>query len=232
MVTTRCATTRSNSTSNSTVCVPRRCWLVLLMYTGFRVSDARVIGPQHRRGDQFTLRLFKNRNVAPVTLTLPIHPILHMVLAWHPVKRMNYLLTDYGKAFSLKGLGNRISDWFTRAGLPHCTAHSVRKGLATTLAEREATDSMLDGFWLERRKNVENLHPPEAAGEARQAGCLPHRLGAKSGTCCHTPIMGWSSSPLHSTKSPASSRACLPRCGRMEASPGIEPGCKDLQSSA
>jgi integrase len=145
--------------------------LVLLMYTGFRVSDAAVIGPQHRRGDQFTLRLFKNRNVAPVTLTVPIHPVLGMVLGWHPVKGMNYLLTEYGNAFTVKGLGNRISDWFTQADMPHLSAHSVRKGLATTMAESEATDSMLDGFfgWKDGKTSKIYTRQKQQAKLARQA---------------------------------------------------------------
>ena len=108
--------------------------IVILMYTGLRVSDLALIGPQHRRGDKFQIRLFKGRNRTPTTLTIPVHPILDSVLARHPVAGLNYVMTDYGKPFTIKGLGNRVSDWFTQAGLAHCTAHSVRKGAATTLA--------------------------------------------------------------------------------------------------
>ncbi|WP_353641368.1 tyrosine-type recombinase/integrase [Mesorhizobium sp. WSM2239] len=145
--------------------------LVLLMYTGIRVSDVAVLGPQHRRGDQFTLRLFKNRNRAPVTLVLPIHPVLEAVLAWHPVKGMNYLMTEYGDPYSVKGLGQRISAWFDQAGLPHCSAHSVRKGLATALSEAEATDSMLDGFfgWKDGKTSKIYTRQKQQAKLARQA---------------------------------------------------------------
>ncbi|MCO4316299.1 site-specific integrase [Phyllobacterium sp. 21LDTY02-6] len=121
--------------------------LSILMYTGVRVSDLAKLGPQHRRGDSFEFRVFKNRNRHPVTLTILIHPILEAVLAMHPVKGMAYLLTEFGKPFSVKGLGNRVSDWFTQAGFPHLTAHSVRKGLATNMAENEATDHMLEGMF-------------------------------------------------------------------------------------
>ena len=121
--------------------------LSILMYTGVRVSDLALLGPQHRRGDSFVFRVFKNRNRHPVTLTILIHPILEAVLAMHPIKGMAYLHTEFGKPFSIKGLGNRVSDWFTQAHLPHLTAHSVRKGLATNMAENEATDHMLEGMF-------------------------------------------------------------------------------------
>jgi integrase len=121
--------------------------LSILMYTGVRVSDLATLGPQHRRGDSIEFRVFKNRNKHPVTLKILIHPILDAVLAMHPVKGMAYLHTEYGKPFSIKGLGNRVSDWFTQAHMPHLTAHSVRKGLATNMAENEATDHMLEGMF-------------------------------------------------------------------------------------
>lgn len=121
--------------------------LTILMYTGVRVSDLALMGSQHRRGDVISLRVFKNRNRNPITLELPVHPILDAVLKLHPAKTMTYVTTEHDKPFSIKGLGNRISDWFTQAGLPHLTAHSVRKGLATNIAENEATDLMLEGMF-------------------------------------------------------------------------------------
>ncbi|WP_406871583.1 tyrosine-type recombinase/integrase [Aminobacter sp. P9b] len=145
--------------------------IVIMMYTGLRVSDLAAIGPQHRRGDRFMLKLFKNRNRTPVTLEIPVHPTLDAVLALHPVKGMNYLMTEYGKPFTIKGLGNRVSEWFSQAHLPHCTAHTVRKGLATSLAESEATDSMLDGLfgWKDGKTSKIYTARKQQAKLARQA---------------------------------------------------------------
>ncbi|MBY5739949.1 hypothetical protein [Rhizobium leguminosarum] len=95
----------------------------------------------------FKLRLFKNSNRKPYDIEIGIHPILESVLAMHKVTAMTYLVTEFGKPFSIKGLGNRISDWFRQAGLGHLTAHSVRKGLATDVAHNEATDSMLEAMF-------------------------------------------------------------------------------------
>lgn len=145
--------------------------IAMMMFTGFRVSDLALIGPQHRRGDAFSLRLFKNRNRTPVDLVIAIHPILEAVLASHQVKGMTYLQTEFGKPFSVKGLGNRISDWFRQAGLPHCTAHSVRKGLATDQAHNEATDSMLEAMfgWKDAKTSKIYTRNAERARLARQA---------------------------------------------------------------
>lgn len=145
--------------------------LTILMYTGVRVSDLALMGHQHRRGDVISLRVFKNRNRNPVTLDLPVHPILDAVLKMHPAKAMTYVTTENGKPFSIKGLGNRISDWFTQAGLPHLTAHSVRKGLATNIAENEATDLMLEGMfgWKDSKTSKIYTRNAQRSKLARQA---------------------------------------------------------------
>lgn len=145
--------------------------LTLLMYTGFRVSDLAQIGPQHRRRDELHLRLFKGRGRGPTEIVMPIHPTLDFVLASHPVTGMSYMVTEHGRPFSIKGLGNRISDWFSQAGLPHCTAHSVRKGLATNQAENEATDRMLDAMFGWRDGKTSQIYTARAdrAKLARQA---------------------------------------------------------------
>lgn len=145
--------------------------VTLLMYTGFRVSDLAQIGPRHRRKDAFRILLFKNRNRTPTEIVVPLHPILEEVLSWHTVRGTTYVETEWGKPFSIKGLGNRISDWFTDAGLPHCTAHSVRKGLATNQAENEATDRMLEAMFGWRDGKTSRVYTAQAdrAKLARQA---------------------------------------------------------------
>ncbi len=71
-----------------------------------------------------------------------IHPILEAVLATHTVTAMTYLVTELGKPFSVKDLGNRISDWWRQAGMPHLTSRSVRRGLATNEAAVRMLEAM------------------------------------------------------------------------------------------
>ncbi|MBX5154592.1 tyrosine-type recombinase/integrase [Rhizobium lentis] len=145
-------------------------YIAIQMYTGLRVSDLAVLGPQHRRRDAFKLRLFKNRNRTPVDIEITIHPILEAVLATHKVTDLTYLVTEFGKPFSVKGLGNRISDWWRQAGMPHLTSHSVRKGLATDVAHNEATDSMLEAMfgWKDSKTSKIYTRNAERARLARQ----------------------------------------------------------------
>lgn len=145
-------------------------YVAIQMYTGLRVSDLALLGPQHRRRDTFKLRLFKNRNRTPVDIDITIHPILEAVLATHKVTALTYLVTEFGKPFSVKGLGNRISDWWRQAGMPHITSHSVRKGLATDVAHNEATDSMLEAMfgWKDSKTSKIYTRNAERARLAKQ----------------------------------------------------------------
>ncbi|HBF31981.1 tyrosine-type recombinase/integrase [Rhizobium sp.] len=137
-------------------------YLAIQMYTGLRVSDLAALGPQHRRKDAFRFRLFKNRNRTPVDIDITIHPILEAVLATHNTTGPTYLVTEFGKPFSVKGLGNRISDWWTQAGMPNLTSHSVRKGLATDVAHNEATDSMLEAMFGWRDSKTSKIYTRNA----------------------------------------------------------------------
>ena len=54
-----------------------------------------------------------------------------------------FLVTQFGKPFTPAGFGN----WFRRrcneAGLPHCSAHGVRKAAAARAAENGGTTNQL-----------------------------------------------------------------------------------------
>lgn len=119
----------------------QRLALMLLLFTGLRISDVQKIGPQHRRGDSFVIPITKGRNQKPKTLTIPIHPLLAEHLDSVKVAGMAYLLTEHGRPFSIKSLSHKFSDWCKRAGLPQgCTAHGVRKCLSTILADGGASE--------------------------------------------------------------------------------------------
>ncbi|GEP61527.1 hypothetical protein RSO01_86930 [Reyranella soli] len=50
-----------------------------------------------------------------------------------------YLVTEFGKAFTVAGFGNKFRDWCNEAGLSHCTARGCRKAGAKMAAESGAT---------------------------------------------------------------------------------------------
>jgi integrase len=69
----------------------------------------------------------------------PILPILASIIAASPCGNLTYLVSEYGKPFSIKGFGNKMRDWCNQAGLPHCSAHGLRKAGTTLAAENGAT---------------------------------------------------------------------------------------------
>lgn len=46
-----------------------------------------------------------------------------------------FVVTEFGKQFSVKGFGNKFRQWCDEAGLPNCSAHGLRKAAARRFAE-------------------------------------------------------------------------------------------------
>jgi integrase len=82
---------------------------------------------------------------------------------------MTFLLSDAGKPFeSDKALSQRVSKWFQQAGVPGITAHSVRKWLATKMAEDGATEYELMS-WFGWRDPKEARPYVQAANRRKMA---------------------------------------------------------------
>lgn len=123
--------------------------LALLLWVGVRRSDLVKLGPQMENKDGTLIRFQKTKGKKrkPLMIEVPIEPELRAVLDQHPTPRMTYIQTEYGRAFTPNGFGNKFKDWCVQAGLPHCTAHGVRKGGATLRADAGATDYQLMGLY-------------------------------------------------------------------------------------
>jgi integrase len=57
----------------------------------------------------------------------------------NPADHLTLLTTQTGKPFSAAGFGNWFRDRCNEAGLPHCSAHGLRKAAARRLAEAGCT---------------------------------------------------------------------------------------------
>jgi integrase len=135
--------------------------LALMLFLGVRRSDAVVLGKQHLReaariqpelrakwsGRWITFTVQKNRLRKPVTLTLPVLPDLEEIIASSPCGDLAFLVTSFGRPFTEAGFGNKFRDWCNQAGLPHCTAHGLRKAGAAKAAERGATVNQLKAIF-------------------------------------------------------------------------------------
>lgn len=125
----------------------KRLALGMLMFTGARRSDAVVIGKQHcktvERVPGWQFRQFKGRDKSPVTTWIPILADLQAMIDVTQSRGMAYLETSFHKPFTAKGFGTQFKKWCRLAGLPHCSAHGLRKAAATVAAERGATAHQL-----------------------------------------------------------------------------------------
>jgi integrase/recombinase XerD len=113
--------------------------MALMLYTACRREDVVRLGPQHIRSGRIQFRQAKNEHRNPVDIDIPPYPELAEIIAATPPQHMTFLTTEYGKPFSPNGFGNKFRDWCNQAGLAHCSAHGLRKAMATRLAERGAT---------------------------------------------------------------------------------------------
>jgi integrase len=118
--------------------------LDLMLLTGSRRSDVVTLGRQMVRDDGWLHFVeAKGRGRKPKKRALPILPDLQVTIAATPSGHLNYLVTAFGKPYTPEGFGN----WFRRqcnaAGLPHCTAHGLRKAGATIAANNGATEHQL-----------------------------------------------------------------------------------------
>jgi integrase/recombinase XerD len=117
---------------------PRLAFAILL-YTACRREDATRLGPQHIRDGRLRYVQAKNEHRKPISVDVPVFPDLAEAIAALPSSQLTFLVTEYGKPFSTAGFGNRFREWCDQAGLPHCSAHGLRKATAARLAERGCT---------------------------------------------------------------------------------------------
>ena len=124
--------------------------LALLLYTGTRRSDVVLLGRQHLRGGWITFTAQKNRRRKPITIELPMLPALQAIIDASSTGDLTFLMTDYGKPFTPAGFGGWFREQCDEAGLPHCSAHGLRKAGASIAAENGASPHQLMAIfgWL------------------------------------------------------------------------------------
>jgi integrase len=109
--------------------------LALLLYTGQRRGDVIRMGAQHIRNGA----IYVKQEKTGAELAIPMHPDLVAVIAATPSGHLTFLTTTIGGPFA----ATTLTHWFRRecdkAGLPHCSAHGLRKAAARRLAEAGCT---------------------------------------------------------------------------------------------
>lgn len=111
----------------------------ILTSTAGRREDAVRLGFQHVVGDRLQFIQAKNEHRRPIKINIPIMPTLKRAIEDLDRDAPAFLMTEYAKPFTPAGFGLRFREWCDRAGLPHCSAHGLRKATAALLAEAGAT---------------------------------------------------------------------------------------------
>lgn len=109
--------------------------LEIMLWTGQRRGDARLFGPAHMQRGKINYQQGKTGK----DLWLPAAPqLVEAIGAMQRVGLKTFLVTEYGKPFTAPGFGNKFREWCDEAGLPHCTAHGLRKAMGRRLAQSGA----------------------------------------------------------------------------------------------
>lgn len=109
--------------------------LALLLYLGVRRSDLVRLGPQMERDGWLHFTVQKTRTETAKPILPPLRAVLDASQSGH----LAYLVTEFGKPFTVNGFGNWFRKRCDEAGLKQCAAHGLRKAGATLLAENGAS---------------------------------------------------------------------------------------------
>jgi integrase/recombinase XerD len=118
---------------------------LLLRHVGCRRSDVVKLGWGNVDAGWIKYRVTKNSTRRSLEVEWPIHPELAEELELAK-GRLLFLQTEWGKGYSVNGFGNRFREWCNAAGLPHCSAHGVRKAAATDLMNNNGTGGEIMTF--------------------------------------------------------------------------------------
>lgn len=111
--------------------------LEVLILTGARRSDAAILGPKHVINGMIEFKAQKTGEWCYV----PILPAMQRII--DATKTETFIHQANGNPYTPESLGNMMQRWFADAGLPHCSAHGIRKYAATNFANHGVTAHQL-----------------------------------------------------------------------------------------
>jgi len=149
--------------------------LGVLLFTGAARVDVVKFGRQHIKNrpkvddpSQRESRLQYRRDKTSVPIDIPVLPELKAIIEATSVGDLTFIVTAFDRAFTPDGFGNRFRKWCNDAGLPHCTAHGLRKAGSTIAANNGATaHQLMSIFGWETIKQAERY--TKKANRARLA---------------------------------------------------------------
>lgn len=139
--------------------------LAILFYTTQRRSDVVRLGPPNIRGER--LQFVQSKTGTPMNIPIA-EPLAEVLAATTMVGVTTFLVTDYGKPFTPAGFGGWFRDRCDEAGLPHCTAHGLRKAFLRRMAEAGCGEDYIAS--ISGHRNMDEIRTyVRAANKARMA---------------------------------------------------------------
>ncbi|HYF35956.1 MAG TPA: tyrosine-type recombinase/integrase [Prosthecobacter sp.] len=146
---------------------------MLLLCTGARKSDVVTFGRHIVEAGALKYRVNKTGR----WIITPLAKQLSEEIGHLPKDQVMFLLTEYGKPFTVNGFGNWFRDRCDEAGVSK-SAHGLRKAGAAIIAERGATENeiMAFGGWA---SPSEAAHYTRSANQGRLAASAVRKLERK-----------------------------------------------------
>ena len=137
----------------------------LLLYTAQRRSDVVRLGPPNLRDG----RLHFTQSKTGTEMNIPVaEPLAEVLAATTMVGVSAFLVTDYGRPFTAAGFGGWFRERCDEAGLPHCTAHGLRKAFLRRMAEAGCSEEFIAS--ISGHRNMDEIRTyVRAANKARMA---------------------------------------------------------------
>jgi integrase len=114
--------------------------LDLLLYTAQRRADVVALGPANMRSGRLSFTQSKTRTVMDIPVAAPLAAT---IAATPMVGVKTFLVTAFGKPFTAAGFGNWFRERCDEAGLPHCSAHGLRKAFLRRMAEAGCSEDYI-----------------------------------------------------------------------------------------
>lgn len=120
--------------------------MMLLLYTVVRRSDVVRLGePMLQRDGRLHFTERKGREKTPKARAIKLRKVVQDAIDAMPGarERSTYLATVAGEQFEFDYFSQRFKKWCAEAGLPHCSPHAVRKGVATEAGNKGKSDLVI-----------------------------------------------------------------------------------------
>lgn len=113
--------------------------LEILLCTAQRRSDAASMGENPEKPGTVKVRQLKT----DALLRIPMHRDLRAAADACPSGKPTFIVSERGKPFTKESFGNWFKKQCVEAGLPHCSAHGLRKAASRRMAELGLSNQLI-----------------------------------------------------------------------------------------